>query len=224
MAWSLLLCCCTGGAAAQYSGGFGTGGARSCIFPSIVLPVEMLWMEATCETNTPTLSWATATERNSSHFLIDRSGDAATWETVGRVQAAGHSQQIIEYTWRDDRPRSTSITYYRLRQVDLDGREEVFATFPIENCTHQWGSLFIHPNPGTDRCTVRVDGPANDKEPLRLIVSDALGKQLRAAVVVMNDGQGIHDLNLQELAPGAYRIILTDAAGNMMESAALVKQ
>ncbi len=190
---------------------------------SATLPVELTRFNGACSNGSAFLNWATASEHNSSHFLVERSADAVDWATIGRVEAAGYSQGTIDYHYMDPKSSTSPVVYYRLRQVDLDGREEVFATLSLENCTHQKGSLFIHPNPATDHCTVRVDGLVNDKEPLRLIIVDVLSRQLRTAVV-MNDGRGIQDLDLQELPAGTYQIILMDAAGNVMESTALVKQ
>lgn len=191
---------------------------------SATLPVELMDFNGACSNGSAFLNWATASEHNSSHFLVERSADAVDWATIGSVEAAGYSQGTIEYHYKDPKPSTAPMVYYHLRQVDLDGREEVFATLPLENCSLQKGSLFIHPNPATHRCTVRVDGQANEHEPLRLMVVDALGRQLCTAAVVMSDGRGIHELDLQELAPGTYRIILADAAGNVVERGALVKQ
>ncbi|HRD53318.1 MAG TPA: hypothetical protein PKY96_11800, partial [Flavobacteriales bacterium] len=114
---------------------------------------------------------------------IERSGDAEYWETAGQVLAAGHSQQVIEYTWRDEHPLSSSITYYRLRQVDLDGREEVLAMLSLSACSSGDAALTVKPNPTDGMVEVRwpaQDGPHALRE-LRIL--DMNGRTLRTVRV-----------------------------------------
>ena len=68
------------------------------------------------------MSWATATESNSSVFEVERSMDGSTFEHIGTVPAAGNSLQTIDYAFFDDDPGA--LTYYRLRMVDHDGTWE----------------------------------------------------------------------------------------------------
>lgn len=69
--------------------------------------------------NTILLDWETATEQNSSHFIITRSSDGEHFEAIGEVQAVGRSHQ---YSYVDNNPQP-GINYYRLVQVDKDGRK-----------------------------------------------------------------------------------------------------
>lgn len=89
---------------------------------STVLPVEMLYFQAEKFGTSVRLSWATASEHENSHFDIERSGDLHFWEHVWTVSAAGNSSSQIGYQGVDLNPL-TGVSYYRLRQVDLDGRE-----------------------------------------------------------------------------------------------------
>ncbi|WKZ67962.1 MAG: FG-GAP-like repeat-containing protein [Flavobacteriales bacterium] len=189
---------------------------------NIPLPVEMLWMEAACEASTPTLSWATATERNSSHFIIERSTDGLAWSEAGRLPAAGHSQQVIEYTWRDAAPSSFATVYYRLRQVDLDGQEEVLAVLPMEACGGTDLELVVLPNP--------TDGPVELRWPPQdeaagiseLRVLDAHGRVLRSERV---NAQALWTtMDLSGLAAGVYSIIGISPVGAQVSSVRVVRR
>lgn len=83
------------------------------------LPVELLDFGSACDGSRVRLHWSTATESNSSHFVVERSSDGSIYEPVGRVEAAGFSQSVIMYTYDDG--ASVGLHYYRLRSVDLDG-------------------------------------------------------------------------------------------------------
>ncbi|MBK9147641.1 MAG: hypothetical protein IPM12_07480 [Flavobacteriales bacterium] len=83
------------------------------------LPVELMRFDADCDDGRVRLSWTTASEHGSSHFVIERSSDGESYSTIGQVQAAGQSANVIDYTFLDERP--LGVAYYRLQLVDLDG-------------------------------------------------------------------------------------------------------
>ncbi|NJN35007.1 MAG: T9SS C-terminal target domain-containing protein, partial [Saprospiraceae bacterium] len=63
---------------------------------------------------------ATASERNGSHFDVQRSKDGKTFTTIGQVKAVGNSLTLQRYEFSDENPLS-GTNYYRLNAVDLDG-------------------------------------------------------------------------------------------------------
>nr|WP_295924009.1 hypothetical protein [uncultured Dyadobacter sp.] len=85
-----------------------------------ILPVTLTHFAAHEEAGQAQLVWETAQEMNSEYFEIQRSTDAKTWHLIGSVSAKGNSQQLSKYVFTDQHPAS-SINYYRLRSVDLDG-------------------------------------------------------------------------------------------------------
>ena len=76
------------------------------------------------------LTWATAEEINASHFSVERSADAREFEVVGRVSASGTTKLHKDYSLTDEIPLSAT-SYYRLRQVDLDGKEYVYRVIAV---------------------------------------------------------------------------------------------
>ncbi|MBK6343345.1 MAG: hypothetical protein IPF41_12345 [Flavobacteriales bacterium] len=139
-----------------------------------VLPVELLAFNATCD-GTPSLTWSTGSEQNSSHFEIERSTDAREWTFAGRVESAANSQQLIEYAWSDPEPLHAPVVYYRLRQVDLDGGDELFDVLTVSGCGTRSSTITAYPNPTTDLLHVSI----NVKEAIeggRLELRDAMGR------------------------------------------------
>jgi hypothetical protein len=96
------------------------------------LPVELLSFEGKKQTNSNMLYWSTASEHNTSHFIIEKSVDGFKWIGIGQVQSAGNSTQKIDYTL-EDMDVSQVINYYRLHQYDIDGVDEVFGPIAINN-------------------------------------------------------------------------------------------
>jgi hypothetical protein len=66
------------------------------------------------------LTWATATEKNSESFVIEKSVNGKNFEAIGKVKAAGSSNQQLQYNFTDVNA-TAQTNYYRLRQVDTDG-------------------------------------------------------------------------------------------------------
>ncbi len=181
-------------------------------------------MEATCESQRPTLAWATATERNSSHFIIERSGDAWDWKNVGEVAGAGYSQQVVEYHWLDPEPQATPVVYYRLRQVDRDGREELFDVMPLLNCSAERATISVFPVPADQVLNVVVHTLSTSRDEALLVVRDAAGRPVFQRRMALLAGQGRAQLDLDEWHAGIYLLDLLDDAGNLLVRTRLVKE
>jgi choice-of-anchor B domain-containing protein len=86
------------------------------------LPVDLIEFTATrLGKQSARLSWTTATEVGSDYFDVERSTDGLAFAPIGRVSAAGNSNQTEEYQFDDERGLA-GRNFYRLRQVDLDGQ------------------------------------------------------------------------------------------------------
>ncbi len=88
------------------------------------LPVELLSFEVRNDGPAALLEWTTASEMNSGWFHVQRSSDGELWHTVLSRPAAGQSMLPVEYRAHDPAP-IPGLSYYRLRQVDLDGRAQM---------------------------------------------------------------------------------------------------
>jgi len=50
---------------------------------------------------TAELTWATASEIDNSHFVIERSYDGEHFEEVARVEGNGNSSEVLHYAYTD---------------------------------------------------------------------------------------------------------------------------
>lgn len=96
------------------------------------LPIELLYFNGTQNNNISSLEWATATENNTDFFDIEYSTDAIEWTTVGVIKSAGFSSTTITYKY-DHNNTYLGYSYYRLKQVDLDGKFEIFNVVSVYN-------------------------------------------------------------------------------------------
>jgi len=96
------------------------------------LPVELLYFTADKEPTYNLVHWATASENNSSHFILERSTDGSEWRTIETVPAAGNSTEKLTYTIIDATHPAT-LNYYRLLQYDIDGQIATYGPIAINN-------------------------------------------------------------------------------------------
>lgn len=85
------------------------------------LPVELTSITATTRGKNVLIEWKTASELNNDRFEIERSIDGKSYETIGAVKGEGSSTKEVDYSFNDKRP-VFGVNYYRLKQVDIDGK------------------------------------------------------------------------------------------------------
>lgn len=89
-----------------------------------VLPVNLTSFEAkNIANNKNELTFRTASETNNAYFEIERSADGSNFTTIGRVEGNGTTIEAKSYTFVDETAKK-GVNYYRLKQVDNDGRYE----------------------------------------------------------------------------------------------------
>ena len=98
----------------------------------VVLPIELSSFTAVNENEANKIQWQTLSERNNSHFIIERSEDGINWENIHQRVGAGYSSEVLDYELLDYNYENT-VNYYRLTQVDFDGERETFDVISIDN-------------------------------------------------------------------------------------------
>lgn len=84
------------------------------------LPVTLLSFKGDTEDKYNKINWKTASENNSSHFILERRTNTTNWKNLAKITAAGTSNSIIDYSYLDKDVRN-EIYYYRLMQYDFNG-------------------------------------------------------------------------------------------------------
>ena len=135
------------------------------------VPVTLLSFSATAKDKTNVLNWTTVTERNNAAFVIERSANAKDFINMGETKGAGSTATPQYYAFIDDKPLA-GINYYRLQQVDFDGKATLSKTVSVNNATYQGTKLKRYPSVTSDKLTVETD---IDKD-ASLLVTDLMGR------------------------------------------------
>lgn len=111
------------------------------------LPVELVIFDGTLDGQEVLLEWQTATETDNSHFEIEKAVDGGNFEKIGQVLGAGNAIETINYEFID-RKVNVGTNYYRLKQVDYDGRFTHSTVIAIDyDESIQRSNFTVFPNP-----------------------------------------------------------------------------
>ena len=149
------------------------------------------------------LTWATATESGASHFELERSSDGYSFEKIGTITARGYAVTNTAYTFIDRNP-IPGFNYYRLRQVDLDGKSWLS---PIAAVLFKNTRFKVFPNPSSAVFNLEGGG-----EWAYIVVYNQQGQ----AILQLESGA---EINLSGLPIGRYTcaIYLPDSLVPQME-------
>ena len=165
------------------------------------LPVTFSQFTARRTGSINVLNWSTQQEINTSHFIIERSTDGSGYTNIGRVAAAGNSNNIRNYTFTDPRPVKGN-NYYRVRTVDLDNSIKLSDTRRIRN--EGIADISIYPNPVANLLSVAIS--ADKATEGQLTVTDISGKALYSRIVKLPAGNTLLPVPLSNMAAGTYII------------------
>jgi hypothetical protein len=112
------------------------------------LPVELTAFTASANGRNMILNWQTATEINSSKFVVERSSNKSTWSAIGEVAASGNSNSVKKYQFTDKARLNSGVYYYRLKMVDNDAKADYSPVVEAEIIVpSEFGLAQNYPNP-----------------------------------------------------------------------------
>ncbi len=166
------------------------------------LPLTLLYFEGQKIGGQDVLYWSTQNELNTSHFDIERSGDGISFKLLGTVASKGNNVNTQYYQFADAKP-ITGTNYYRLKQVDKNGRFTYSNVVTLKAETlNKLVQLF--PNPARNKATVIF---YSEKEQDCVVdCFDAAGKLVGHQLVHVQPGVNNLNLDVSRYAAGTYSI------------------
>ncbi len=189
-------------AADEDSGSLQSWGLRICTYYATALPVHSLTFTGEKNgDNSISLKWLTGFEINNDHFVIERSADGSTFSAIGNIAAGSQPGTLQQYFYTDGQP-NIGVNYYRLKQVDVDGRFRYSAIVKI--LVDKSGKVYmVFPNPATDRSTVRF---LSDLSNVTVRLHNAAGQVLyQQKMATVHNGQQL-DLPVKKMGKGLYSV------------------
>ena len=176
------------------------------------LPVTFLYFRGEVADKGNVLIWATATETNNAFFRLERSTDAINFETIATIEGSGNSNQILQYSYLDaNAPKGYS--YYRLVQVDFDGKSQTAPNLVALFHAQQGEEVFdlaIYPNPALN-FEANIYVLSSYAMPATLLVSDITGRIMYQRE--LNLQNGANNFTLDTELPGGMYVVALIAEG-----------
>ena len=181
------------------------GNDLTIIGDAALLPVELKNIIVSKKNAAAQLSWQTATENNNSHFDIERSNDGVKFSKLDAVKGHGTTNIVQDYSFTDDAPLR-SINYYRLIQVDFDGKETVSKTVSINFDGKSQGKTKVYPTLVKDAVNIELSQDTKAE----ISVRDLTGRVVLTQIVT---GGVNATLDLSSLPSGMYLLSIRSNEG-----------
>jgi parallel beta-helix repeat protein len=208
-----------------------TGATRSALTPdpgafewSPSLPVVMLNFTGVISGTINKLSWVTSTEINNSGFELQRSVDGGRFTAlafIGSVAEGGNSTAPLSYNFNDLKPFS-GTSYYRLKQVDRDGRAAYSNTVVLKRKVNEMTITAVYPNPAKTELNLVIS--SSKAATVTIMINDMMGKILARSSTELAVGENQQYLDISSLAAGTYIIKVVSANGSETALKRFVKQ
>lgn len=193
---------------------------------SSILPVELTSIRADGMSDYIEVVWDVASEHNTSHYELERSEDAVSFQFIESIDAFGTTTEAQTYQYDDRAVSFFQDYYYRLKIVDNDGSYEyspvVSARLNQEFDGFSDASLNVYPNPSSDQFLLMFG--TEEERSLELTVTNALGQKVFIESMTVGTGNTLVKLAAEEWSPGVYQLFVVDLETNESIVKRLIKQ
>jgi hypothetical protein len=176
------------------------------------------------ESNKNILNWETASEQNNTGFEIQKSTDGIEFKKIGFVLSKaenGTSSFEIKYNYTDASP-ANGTNYYRLRQLDKDGKEFISNVVVLKSNIKLAEIVSLYPNPVKDNLNVSVNSAITDK--VSLVITDISGRTVIQQKYPLNNGVNNIQVKTATLVAGTYFIKITGSDNNEIATERFIKK
>lgn len=189
------------------SGDSGSAVSGTFTMTPTTFPVELIGFDASnIDNHYHLIEWSTASELDASHFIVEHSTTGESFTPIAQQTAAGTTLEHQHYEYRFTQPQS-GINYYRLTQVDVDGRSDIFKTVSVYHFK-DLELVKLYPVPAYS--TVSLDIRYSETADFDLSVLDLSGKTVIRKQVSMQEGINTINLDLEELPSGSFVLKLAN--------------
>ena len=186
-----------------------TAQSLELVLDESALPVRLGAFSAKTVENAVHLEWVTYSEENSAGFDIERSADAKKFEKIAFVKGYGNSTSENHYALTDAFPLA-GTSYYRLKQVDLDGTYMYSTIRTVKN--GELTPVLVYPNPVKDMLTIDLKG---NKVGGKLVIVNLLGQEVHQSDLTKSEQT---EIDVSTLTPGMYFYRLENFKGSFIKN------
>ncbi|MES2727456.1 MAG: LamG-like jellyroll fold domain-containing protein [Bacteroidota bacterium] len=178
------------------------------------LPVSFISFNGSKMDSRVMLNWITGFETNNKGFEVERSIDGKEFSNIGFVKGQGNSNKVNTYSFLDEKTGNENTIFYRLKQVDFDGKYTYSSVIRIANqINNAFDVVEVLPNPFDNDLTIKLNN-ASDKD-IQISIYNSNGILVNNKTI--NIPFGLNSINMDEvqyLSKGFY-VLKVNQGGNI---------
>lgn len=188
--------------------GYGAPGAGG----GVGLPVTWASFDVKALETGNRLTWSTASEQNTDYFQVEYSYNGSDFTTVpAKIKAAGNSNILTEYA--SNHTDFNTFVYYRIKQVDLDGRTDYSVIKSVKRTVQPTFTVEVYPIPLDAKKELNLKLSAIDMSQLFIKMTDITGKVMVTKSIAPNSSNYSDKIDMSNMASGIYFVEVKNAQG-----------
>ena len=178
------------------------------------LPVVLIGFKAVKDNDNDKvkINWQTASEINNDYFVVESSVNGADFEPIARIQGAGNSNTVISYEYNDIR-NITDIVYYRLKQVDFDGRISYSKIISVDIDAAGININKVYITGGN----IVIDFAGSNNSNYKIEVVSVEGKIIHSCDLQKSGSQSVYKIRMDKILKGVYFIRITNGKSSIVK-------
>lgn len=166
------------------------------------LPVKLKNFNASKKVGKVAVTWETEEELNNDGFEIQRRIGNGKYETIAFVDSKAPNGNGSNYTYSYDDAENlpNGVTYYRLRQIDFDGKS-IYSDIKAVRSNSKAFVVSVYPNPSRGTTNVAI--------PEGVGTVDASLEDFTGKLIQRWNSLNTRNLQLTNLKPGIYMLRIT---------------
>ncbi len=175
---------------------------------NIALPVSWGSFDGFDESDKVRLLWSTIQEIDASYFIIEYSIDGSSFSSLAKVSASGNSATEKRYSYSHINPSISGTNYYRLKQVDNNGKYTYSKTITVRLKTGGRPVVTATPNPVRNNLQIFATEPD-----FKMILADLNGRTLKTLQLA----KGSQFLDVNDLPTGTYYLLFSNGESSFSQ-------
>jgi hypothetical protein len=179
------------------------------------LPVTLVSFAAKRIGTNAEITWETVSEQNNRGYEVQVSTDGRTFRTLAFIASQdANSTRLLRYRYLDTEANKGGVRYYRLRQIDVDGKENFYGpkVLSFSGAATADARMEAYPNPFQNEMRLTVQSAGAGIGQLQLL--DLTGRVVLERSAELTSGT--NDLELRDLSGvpnGTYLLRVVTPAG-----------
>ncbi len=174
------------------------------------LPVELTSFTAQMLENNKgvLLNWETASEINNDYFSLEKSQDGSKFTSLAKIKGAGNSTSTNLYSFLDENTFTFPVIYYRLRQIDYDGKVSFSETIAIAEKSYEFKLVKVFSDSKNNKVAFELYSDLAGN--MSIFLTDILGKIQLKKSAFLQKGFNVVELDAMNFNRGIFFYVLNN--------------